>query len=175
MRRSSLEIKTYQAQPLIHRQASYESDSSSSPETITNCVRFPDRLTNGTASNKPMGTSSPLLNDRGNNEIMKIHHNDIRRESLLDDLCDSLADSKSIYSVGTLKATATGNTKLEFTWGGSQNNNNTQFGNGNSNEAHNGNNHVKSNGIANGRLDDKKKSKLLAALKHIDNGSSLEN
>jgi hypothetical protein len=179
MRRNSSENKTYQPQPLLHRQASYDSDSSSSPETITNCVRFPPERTAPAIMKKSINTSSPLQNDRSNSEIIKIHHNDVHRESLLDDLCDSLADSNSIYSSDTLKATSGVNTKLEFAWGGSQNNdNNSQFGDGDSNQAHNGNNYVKTNGgvtIANGLLDDKKKSKLLAALKRIDNGSSFEN
>lgn len=176
MRRNSLDVKSLNQRNLNPS----ESDTlPSSPEhTIKVTTPNAERYINGITS------SSTTFNDRGDtNEIMTIHRHDIRRESLLDDLCDSLADKSSHYSpsLSTTTATITRIKKLEFIGGGSPNHNNGNAiaGNGYSNETHNGNNHFKSNGcVVNGRLDEKKKTKLLAALKNIDsnnNGSSLEN
>jgi hypothetical protein len=171
MRRNSLDVKS-----LNQRNASESDTSSLSLENHT--ITAEHRYTNGGSI-----INSASFNDRGDtNEIMTIHRHDMRRESLLDDLCDSLADKSSHYSpsLSTTTATITRIKKLEFIGGGSVNNNSAPLtGNGYSNETHNGNNHAKyANGcvVNGGRLDEKKKTKLLAALKNIDNnGSSLEN
>lgn len=170
MRRNSLDVKSLNQRNL---HASESETSSSSRDNTINA----DRYMNGGLMN------SASFNDRGDtNEIMTIHRHDMRRESLLDDLCDSLTDKSSHYSPSvstTTTATITRIKKLEFIGGGSVNNNSAPLAsNLYSNETHNGNNHAsKSNGcVVNGRLDEKKKTKLLAALKNIDNnGSSLEN
>lgn len=168
MRRNSLDVKSYQ-----QRKNSFESETSSTSQDTMN------------GSNKTVNFTHQLddtcisYNDRGDNEIMTIRRHDTHRESLLDDLCDSLADKNSHFSPNAKAVTYTRIKKLEFIGGGSQNsnNNNTQLSNGNSYETFNNNNHIKSNGgvVANGRLDEKKKSKLLAAIKQIDHGSSFEN
>lgn len=173
MRRNSLDVKSLNQR---NKHASESSDpSSSSPDSTITTTSNADRYTNGRAASTIV--NSTTFNDRGDStEVMTIHRHDLRRESMLDDLCESLADS-SYYSpsVSTTTATLTRIKKLEFIGGGSLNNNSfTSASNGYSNETFNGNNHAKSNGCANGRLDEKKKTKLLAALKHIDNGS-LEN
>jgi len=108
------------------------------------------------------------FNDRGDAEIANIERemrdSMLRRESLLDEFCESLADKRSSFSgpaappsaafkkleptqqSAAVKASATGN-----------NHNYSKF---------NGNGSVKP------AIDPKKKTKLLAALKHIENDSS---
>lgn len=165
MRQNSLDVKALNQRNKI---ASESESSPSSRDTKTITSRNANIYMNGTAA----------FNDRGDSEILTIHRHDTRRESLLDDLCESLADDMSYYSpsISTTTNTITRVKKLEFVGGGSPNTNGSaSASNGHSNETHNGNNHPKSNGcVVNGRLDEKKKTKLLAALKHIDNGSSVE-
>lgn len=170
MRRNSLDVKS-----LNQRNLNTSDSEISSPDTNKTINADHHRYMNGGNI-----INSHSFNDRGDtNEIVNIHRHDMRRESLLDDLCDSLADKNSHYSSNlSTTATITRIKKLEFIGGGGTNHNSSPLtSNGNSNETHNGNNHSKSNGcVVNGRLDEKKKTKLLAALKNIDNnGSSLEN
>lgn len=157
MRRNSLDVKSYQ-----QRKNSFESETSStSPDTM-----------NG--SNKTVNFNHHKddisFNDRGDSEIMTIRRHDSHRESLLDDLCDSLADKNSHFSPNAKPATYTRIKKLEFIGGGSHNINTQLVGNGNSYETLSNNNHVKSNGVAvvNRRMDEKKKTNLLATLKQMD-------
>lgn len=167
MRQNSLDVKSYQ-----QRKNSFESETSSTSPDST--------LLNGSNLNHQKDDtciSYSNSNECGDNsEIMTIRRHDTHRESLLDDLCDSLADKNSHFSPNAKAVTYTRIKKLEFIGGGSQNNNNndTQLGNGNSYETVNNNNHIKSNG-GGGRLDEKKKNKLLATLKQLDFGSSFEN
>lgn len=156
---------------------------------IRNSPSHPPSATSDISSISQQSTLCNTIINYSPSEIMSIRHHDNHRESMLDDLCDSLTDTSSYYSAKTA-STFTRVKKLEFNGGGSQtptnNNNSIAYSNSNSYETNDGNNHIKSNGVSlfasannninvNGRLDDKKKSKLLAALKHIDNGSSFEN
>lgn len=111
------------------------------------------------------------------NNIMTIRHKDMHRESLLDDLCESLADSNSYTSYSANKTASPRIKKIGLFAGGGLNNHGPAFTvNGHSDEKYYNNNLPKSNGcVVNGRLDGNKKTTLLAALKHIDNGSSFEN
>lgn len=94
----------------------------------------------------------------------------IRRESLLDDYCDSLVDVKSAFSNNT-SAALTKIKKLELAAP-------TSVGDGDNFQTKatgHADHYGKSNGNAAGRkpasIDPKKKNTLLAALKHIDNDS----
>lgn len=115
------------------------------------------------------------FNDRGDSDIISIQRelreSMMHRESILDEYCDTLVDKNSNYS-GYSRSTITNATtkvkKLEFGGGATEG----------MPESYKANNYHKSNGHANNcgaQLDQKKKTKLLAALKHIDNGSSVEN
>jgi hypothetical protein len=120
------------------------------------------------------------LNDRGDSEFAHIHReireSMIRRESMLDEYCDeyTLADDKSTFSSSRASSTTiTPYQKLELA---SQP---PALTNHQAQAKDYTYNHGKSNGsiFSNGKppqLDPKKKNKLLATLKHIDNDSSFE-
>lgn len=118
------------------------------------------------------------FNDRGDSDLAHIQRemreSMIRRESLLDDYCETLVDSKSAFS--NSRASSTTITPLQKLELASQSpivtNHQTQAKNYSDN-------YSKSNGnvIGNGKpasFDPKKKNKLLAALKNIDNETSFE-
>jgi hypothetical protein len=126
------------------------------------------------------------INDRGDGDIISIqrelYENTLRRESFLDEYCETLVFDKihnSHCSDNKYKNNGDVNPiakskKLEF----------TDFSVKTTEEQNKINSYIKSNGhstiIANGTkpsLDEKKKTKLLHLLKHIDNNnsSSIEN
>lgn len=117
------------------------------------------------------------FNGRGDSEIdyiqREMRESMIRRESLLDEYCDTLVDGKSDFSSSRASSTTiTPFQKLELA---SQPPDVTNHQTKAKDYAYN---HGKSNGsiFGNGKpsLDPKKKNKLLATLKHIDNDSSFE-
>lgn len=112
------------------------------------------------------------FNDRNNNELANIQremrNSMIRRESFLDEYCDTLVDEKSAYS-STSTATLTEVKKLELAVPAAANcraPNHVQ-----TKTTGNNNYYGKPNGgvVGGGKsIDPKKKNKLLAALKDID-------
>ena len=115
------------------------------------------------------------FNGRGDSELAhlqrEMRESMIRRESLLDDYCETLVDSKSAFSNSRASSTTiTPFKKLELAEPSVVSHHQTQA----KDHAHN---HGKSNGyiVGNGKpIDSKKKNKLLAALKNIDNEGSFE-
>ena len=117
----------------------------------------------------------PLFNDRGDNEIAKaqrdIHESVLRRESFLDEICDSFADKKSAFShSNTATTTLTKIKKLELAGSPAFVNGTTAAPNNQTKATGYAHYNGKSNGNPKS-IDTKKKTELLAALKHIDNGS----
>lgn len=116
------------------------------------------------------------LNDRGDHEFASIEremrNSMMRRESFLEEYCDTFADDKSDFRSRKSTTTLTKVKKLELAQPttvvyNSPKHNQTQA-------TSNGHHHSKSNGAVPGRqpaIDNKKKSSLLAALKHIDDDS----
>lgn len=115
------------------------------------------------------------FNGRGDNEFAhierEIRNSMMRRESFLEEYCDTLVDEKSDYRIR--KSTAfTKVNKLELAQPSSVAYNSTR--NGQTQATGNTNHHSKSNGSVAGKqsgIDFKKKNTLLAALKHIDDDS----
>jgi hypothetical protein len=115
------------------------------------------------------------FNGRGDSDLAHIQRDIrdsmIRRESLLDEYCETLVDGKSAFSNSRASSTTiTPFQKLELAAQPPVVAYQTQA----KDHTHN---HGKSNGgvVANGKpIDPKKKSKLLAALKNIDNEGSFE-
>lgn len=111
--------------------------------------------------------------DRGDNEFAhierEIRNSMMRRESFLDEYCDTLVDEKSDFR-SRKSTTFTKVKKLELAQPSSLNNNSTS--NGQTKATSNVNHHNKSNGVVPGKqFDATKKNTLLAALKHIDDDS----
>lgn len=100
-----------------------------------------------------------------------IRDRELKHESFLDEFCDSLADQKSVFSHNHSVSTAlTKIKKLELASPAIVSDTTSSFQTKTTHHAHyNG----KSNGnVVGGKtIDTKKKNELLAALKHIDNGS----
>lgn len=117
-------------------------------------------------------------NDRGDNELVsiqrEIRNSMMRRESFLDEYCDTLVDVKSDFSRSTT-ATLTEIKKLELASQSSVADRAIDSADKLQTQATNHSHHYgKSNGSLGGRpskLDPKKKTTLLATLKHIDNES----
>lgn len=118
--------------------------------------------------------SESHFNGRGDSEIVKAHReirdSGLRRESLLDDFCDSIVDKKSAFSNSfTTSTTLTKVKKLELasTPG--------LFGDSSTHVPKKATNYSHFNGKpVNGKpnpLDQNKKTELLATLKHIDNNN----
>lgn len=114
------------------------------------------------------------FNGRGDSEIVKarreIRESGLRRESLLDDLCESIVDKKSAFSNSfTTSTTLTKVKKLELASSPGL------FGDSPTHVPKKATNYSHFNGKpVNGKsnpLDQNTKTELLASLKHIDNGS----
>jgi hypothetical protein len=114
------------------------------------------------------------FNDRGDSEFASFHremrNSMMQRESFLDEYCDTIVDSQSAFSHSKTATTLTKIEKLELASAPSVVTDHLQTPTKN-----HANHHGKSNGsIRSGKpaaIDLKKKTNLLAALKHIDNDS----
>lgn len=128
----------------------------------------------------PVHSFSATYNDRGDNELddikREIRDSMMRRETLLDAYCDDVIDKQSLFSANTNSSTITKIKKLEL-----NNNQSHHYTHQQSHQQGYTHGSIKSvvggqqSKIATGAFDQKKKSKLLAALKAIDgNGDSIE-
>jgi hypothetical protein len=114
------------------------------------------------------------FNDRGDSEFAsfqrEMRNSMMQRESFLDDYCDTIVDSQSAFSHTKTASTVAKIEKLELASAPSVVTDHLQTPTKNHSD-----HHGKSNGsIRNGKpitIDPKKKTNLLAALKHIDNDS----
>lgn len=127
----------------------------------------------------PVHSFSATYNDRGDNELdnikREIRDSMMRRETLLDAYCDDVIDKQSHFSANTNSSTITKIKKLEL--------NNNQSHHYTHQQSQQGYTHGTIKSVvggqqsknATGAFDQKKKSKLLAALKAIDgSGESIE-
>jgi hypothetical protein len=119
------------------------------------------------------------LKDRGDNGDLaniqrQIRDSIMHRESMLDEICDTLVDKDSFYSANSTAVTRAKYTNLAATVtnGGNRILPEQSYQIVNNNKAANG--HAAGAGAVERKLDPKKKSTLLAVLKNIDN-SSIEN